>query len=43
MTNPLTTMPFYLDMTDLLRQALSGLLPAGTSLEALLDRIEGRA
>lgn len=42
MTKPPTTLPSPLDMTDLLRQALAGLLPAGTSLETLLDRIEGR-
>ena len=38
-----TALPLPLDMTDLLRQALAALLPAGTSLETLLDRIEGRA
>lgn len=31
------------DIADLLRQALAGLFPAGIGLEALLDRVEGRA
>jgi hypothetical protein len=29
-------------LTDLLRQALDGLLPTGFALETLLDRVEAR-
>jgi hypothetical protein len=29
-------------LTDLLRQALDGLLPSGFALETLLDRVEAR-
>lgn len=43
MTKLPTLPPAAPDIADLLRQALAGLLPAGIGLEALLDRVEGRA
>ena len=43
MTKPPILPPVSPDIADLLRQALAGLIPIGIGLEALLDRVEGRA